>query len=180
MRALWFNHSNYKYLIMPGIISELIHGGIKGIGDAAKSVIDSINAPKEEKDRANLALQSEIDRHQEVLLNNASDIEKTYLADVQDARGSNAKVQDSVNASWLSKNVGYMIDIFITCLWGGLTAYLMLIMLNLVKNDNHVDYTAVTAVWGAVTGVFTQVLSFHRGSSRGSEEKQKTIDRLTK
>ncbi len=165
---------------MPGIISDLIHGGIKGIGDAAKSVIDSINAPKEEKDKANIALQTELDRHQEVLLNNASDIEKSYLADVEDARGSNVKIQDSANASWMSKNIAYLIDIFVTILWGGLTAYLMMIMLNLVKKDVNVDYTAVTAVWGAVTGVFTQVLSFHRGSSKGSEDKQRTIDRLTK
>jgi len=165
---------------MPGIIADLIHGGIKGIGDAAKSVIDSINAPKEEKDKANLALQQELDRHQEVLLNNASEIEKSYLADVEDARGSNVKIQDSANASWMSKNIAYLIDIFVTILWGGLTAYLMMIMLNLVKKDVNVDYTAVTAVWGAVTGVFTQVLSFHRGSSKGSEDKQRTIDRLTK
>jgi len=164
---------------MPGIISDLIHGGIKGIGDAAKSVIDSINAPKEEKDRANLALQQELDRHQEVLLNNASDIEKSYLQDVSDSRNANVKIQDSANASWMSKNIAYLIDLFVTILWGGLTAYLMMIMLNLVRKDVNVDYTAVTAVWGAVTGVFTQVLSFHRGSSRGSEDKQKLIDKLS-
>lgn len=163
---------------MPGLIENLIHGGIKGIGDAAKSVIDSINAPKEEKDRANIALQTELDRHQEVLLSNATDIEKTYLADVTDARDANVKVQDSANASFLSKNVAYMMDIFITLLWGILTAYLMLVMLNLVRKDVNANYTAVTAVWGALTGVFTQVLSFHRGSSRGSEDKNKTIDKM--
>lgn len=161
------------------LIADLIHGGIKGIGDAAKSVIDSINAPKEEKDKANIALQSELDRHQEVLLNQSNELEKAYLESVKSAQDMNSKIQDSTNASWMSKNIAYLIDIFVTVLWGSLTAYLMMIMLNLVKKDVNVDYTAVTAVWGAVTGVFTQVLSFHRGSSKGSEEKQRLIDRMT-
>ena len=35
-----------------GIIDKLIGGGIKGIADGAKQVIDAINAPKEERERA--------------------------------------------------------------------------------------------------------------------------------
>ncbi len=161
------------------IITDLIGGGIKGIGEAAKGVIDSINAPKEEKVKAEAAFKELMVKHEENMIAQANDLEKAYLQDVQDSRGANAKIQDSANSSWMAKNIAYLIDIFVTIIWGGLTAYLIIIMLNLVKKDATVDYTAVTAVWGAVTGVFTQILSFHRGSSQGSQDKQKLLDKMT-
>ena len=161
------------------ILEKLLGGGIKALGDTAANVINAINAPKEEKDRALAAIQAETDRHIEAVMAQSNDIEKAYLASIASAQDMNKSIQDSDKASWMAKNIAYLIDVFVTCLWGGLTAYLMLIMLNLVKSDNHTDYTAVTAVWGAVTGVFTQVLSFHRGSSQGSADKQKLIDKMT-
>lgn len=162
-----------------GLIKELIGGGIKGIGDAVSGVINSINAPKEERERVAQAIQAEINRHAEVLLNASTDLEKSYLQDVQDSRGANAKIQESANASWMAKNIAYLIDILVTVAWTALTSYLIVVMLNLAPKQVGVDYTAVTAVWGAVTGVFTQVLSFHRGSSRGSEKKQELIDKMS-
>lgn len=161
------------------ILEKLLGGGIKGIADGAKGIIDSINAPKEEKIKAELALQELAIKHQEVMVQQANELEKAYLESIKSAQEMNSKIQESDKASWMAKNIAYLIDIFVTILWGGLTAYLMLIMLHLVNKDSHVDYTAVTAVWGAVTGVFTQVLSFHRGSSQGSQDKQKMIDKMT-
>lgn len=159
-------------------IKTLIAGGIKGIGEAAKGVIDSINAPKEEKIKAASALEQALLVHEEAMVTQANELQKAFLADIDSARKSNEKIQDSANASFLSKNVAYMIDLFVTALWGGLTGYLMAVMLHLAPKQAGVDYTAVTAVWGAVTGVFTQVLSFHRGSSQGSADKQKTLDKM--
>jgi hypothetical protein len=161
-----------------GLFDKILGGGLKSLADGAVDVIRSINAPKEEKIKAEQAIEELRVKHEEFVLSQANEKEKAILADIQDARGANAKVQDSANASWMAKNVAYVIDIFVTSVWGGLTSYLIVVMLNLVKKDANVDYTAVTAVWGAVTGVFTQVLSFHRGSSRGSEEKQKTLDKM--
>lgn len=161
-----------------GVISDLINGGIKGIGEGVASVIGAINAPKEEKEKAAMAIQAEINRHTEAVLAQAADLDKAYLASIASAQDMNVKIQSAEKASWMSKNVAYLIDIFVTLLWGSLTAYLMAIMLHFIERDSNADYTAVTAVWGAVTGVFTQVLSFHRGSSQGSTDKQKMIDRL--
>ena len=55
---------------------------------------------------------------------------------------------------------------------------LMAVMLNLAPKQVGVDYTAVTAVWGAVTAVFTQVLQFHRGSSQGSKDNRALLDKV--
>lgn len=150
---------------------------MKGIGDAAASVIDSINAPKEAREEAKLNWQKEFNRHMEAINANASDIEKAYLADVQGARDANAKIQGD-KPSWLARNLAYLVDAFVTILWGGLTCYLMAVMLNLAPKQMGVDYTAVTAVWGAVSATFTTILNFHRGTSRGSEDKQKMLDKM--
>lgn len=162
------------------LIKDLLAGGLKGLGDAAKSVIDSINAPKEEKEKARVALELELNRHAEALIAQANDLEKSYLADVQNARETNVKIQESDKASWLAKNVGYVMDVFVMLLWGSLTTYLMVVMLHLVPKQAGVDYTAVTAVWGAVSATFATILNWHRGSSQGSADKQKMIDKLVK
>ena len=63
-------------------------------------------------------------------------------------------------------------------LWGSLTAYLIVVMLKIVQKEQGVDYTAVTAIWGAVTAIATQIVSFHRGSSKGSEDKAKQLEMM--
>lgn len=160
-----------------GLIDKLIGGGIKGLADSAAGIIDSINAPKEAREEAKLKLEQEVNRHQEALSSQAVEIEKAYLADVQNARDSNAKIQGD-KPSWMAKNLAYLIDAFVTILWGALTTYLMAVMLHLAPKTVGVDYTAVTAVWGAVSATFATILNFHRGTSRGSEDKQKTLDKM--
>lgn len=99
-----------------------------------------------------------------------------YLNDISDARESNTKIQETSNASWLSKNVAYFIDIFVILLWGTLTCYLLFIMLQIIKKEDGVDYTGVTAIWGGVTAIATTIINFHRGSSKSSEDKSKQIN----
>jgi len=161
------------------ILEKLIGGGIKGIAEGATSVINAINAPKEEKDKALQAIQEELNRHQEAMMIEADSVEKAYLVDVADSREANAKIQESDKASWLAKNVAYLIDVFIIALWGGLTAYVLASMLHLIAKEAGVDYTGVTAIWGGVTALATQIIGFHRGSSQGSVEKSKLIDKMS-
>ena len=161
------------------ILEKLIGGGVKSIADGVSSVIDSINAPKEEKEKAMQAIQAELNRHQEAMLVEADSVEKAYLVDVADSRQANARIQESEKASWMAKNTAYMIDLFIIALWGALTAYVLASMLHLVEKVVGVDYTGVTAIWGGVTALATQIIGFHRGSSQGSADKQKLIDKMT-
>jgi hypothetical protein len=161
------------------IFKGLIEGGLKGLGDTAKGIIQQVGENKLGVAEAALAIEKEANRASETITAQANDLEKAYLADVSNARETNAKIQGD-KPSWLAKNLAYIIDLFVAMLWGGLTCYLMVIMLNLAPKQMGVDYTAVTAVWGGVTGLFTTVLNFHRGSSQGSADKQKLIDKMQK
>jgi hypothetical protein len=162
---------------IPGLIKGLIEGGLKGLGDTAKGIIQQVGENKLGVAEAALAIEKEANRASEAITEQANDLEKSYLADIQNARETNAKIQGD-SPSWLAKNVAYMIDIFIVLIWGALTAYVLASMLHLVAKVQGVDYTGVTAIWGGVTALATQIIGFHRGSSQGSADKQKLLDKM--
>lgn len=160
---------------------------LAGIGEAANGIVkglmnglDSLFTSKEEKLAAQEKLQAiavdmqkEVQGHLERMTTLAIDETKAYLADTQDARAANAKIQESEKASWLSKNVAYMIDLFLTALWGTVTIILFLKIFKIAAAE--VDMISLMALHGTVTAVFMTVLNFHRGTSKGSEDKGKQL-----
>jgi len=161
------------------LIKDLLGKILTGSGgDLIKSVtgvIDEVNLSKEEKAAIQQRITDEINRHNEAVLIAANEQEKAYLADVQNARDANYRIQDSDSASWLAKNIAYLIDCFVLLLWGFLTVYLMLTMLRIIPKQVGVDYTAVTAIWGAVGTYAGTIINFHRGSSIGSKKANDTL-----
>lgn len=163
---------------------------LAGIGEAATGLVkgiiggkglDGLFTSKEEKlAKANelKALENEMAKAvEEKLLEYAKlnfEEAKAYLADTQDARMNNVKIQESDKASWLAKNVAYIIDLFLTLLWGVVTIILFLKIFKIAAAD--VDMVSLMALHGTCTAVFMTVLNFHRGTSRGSEEKQKHLN----
>jgi hypothetical protein len=83
------------------------------------------------------------------------------------------EVQQAPNASWLARNVGYVLDLLVAIVWGSCTVYLLLRALKLVGDG--ADLTGVLAIYSTVTATFMTSLTFHRGSSRGSEIKDATL-----
>lgn len=90
---------------------------------------------------------------------------KAYLADVANAREMNANIQQSANASWLAKNVGYLIDIVIVVSTIGLV--LLLYFKPIPGGNREIAY----AVLGVLLTGLSTVLNFYRGSSKGSFDK---------
>lgn len=90
--------------------------------------------------------------------------------DIANARDHDLKIQNSEFGSWMSKNVGYILDLFFCGIWGALTIYIVFSFMNLISSEG-VDMTSILAIWGGVTGLATTVLQFHRGSSQGSKTK---------
>jgi len=160
---------------LPGILGKLIGSKVVDAAETVANIADKFIQTKEEKDAFALELlkaKADIELKASTL---EKDIDEMYLKDIQDARGVNARIQESDKASWLAKNIGYCIDIFIVGIWGFLTVYLLSVMLSLVKKDTAVDYTAVTAVWGGVGAYASTIINFHRGTSKGSEDKSKEL-----
>lgn len=155
----------------------------KILGGAAGELVDKVGATVDrfvttEAERAALKaeLENELHRHHEALLEQARQAEAAQLLDVQQARATNAQIQTS--GSWLARNVGYLLDLGLFLVWGTCTIYLVLRALKLVNVGSTVDLTGVLAIYSTITAAFMTSLTFHRGSSRGSEVKDAALRQL--
>lgn len=163
---------------LQGLFKEGAKGAVTGVLDGAASIIGRFKADPTKVVEAESALE-QLRVNSELRLQELDvQIEEAYLKDTQSAREQNMAIQNSDKASWLSKNVAYMIDIFLTILWGAVTTILFLKIFKITAND--VDMVSLMALHGTATAVFMTVLNFHRGTSRGSEDKQKHINEMMK
>jgi len=138
---------------------------IKDIGDTVDRFVDT----KGEKAERDIKIQELVDKHSEFIVSQANEIEKAYIADTENARNSNVKIQESINASWLAKNVGYLLDLIFTI---SFLIMLVVIIYKQVPTDNkELFYTG----FGALASYVGTILGFHRGSSKSSEDKSKFI-----
>lgn len=144
------------------IIDDLMTGGVgsivKGVTDLASDLITT--------DKERLAAELEQDK---VTL----DREKAYLADTDSARKHDSSVQESEHASYLSKNVGYWLDLFIVTATFAM-AYLILFR-EIPGTNKEIFYTS----FGSLITLCMTVVNFHRGSSMRSQGKDATIAALS-
>lgn len=93
-------------------------------------------------------------------------------ANTDSARDMNAKVQESVNASWLAKNTAYALDI------GIVSATIFLAWFAFIKGVPESNKELVYMALGSLITMCGTILNFHRGSSQGSKDKGLDIQRL--
>lgn len=103
---------------------------------------------------------------------------KDYLTDVQNSRETNVKIQESDRASWMAKNTGYLMDCFIAIIWACLTFYIAAKYLNIIKVSAVVNFDGIWGLYASVCTFMGTTLNWHRGSSKGSDEKQKTMNKM--
>lgn len=162
---------------IPTFLKGLFSGKGKEIASTVVDGLDNLFTSKEEKLQKQLEIEKMVNDHIEKMESLAIEETKAFLADTANARDNNTKIQESDKASWMSKNIAYCIDAFITLLWGVLTIYLIASALKIIKT-NQVDLTGIYGLYAAVTGVTMTIINFHRGSSVGSERKQKQMEKM--
>ena len=90
---------------------------------------------------------------------------KIDAANTADARKMNSEIQNSATASWLAKNIAYVIDVAIIA--GALTMTFVVFIVGVPEQNKSMAFTALGSLW-TLTGT---VVNFHRGSSAGSKAK---------
>ena len=151
------------------VIKDLFSGGLKGLGETAKGIIGQVAENKMTVAEAAAVMDKEVNRHEE-------EITRMHMEDVKSARESNAAIQDSDKASWMAKNIAYIIDLFIAFIWGVFTLYLAAIAAKLL--ETKADMTGLLSIYSTITAVFMITVNFHRGTSQGSSDKQKMLDKM--
>lgn len=99
---------------------------------------------------------------------------ESLLADVQDARDKDLRRLESLRTPPLGRYVGYVLDLLVGGVWAACTIYLLLRALKLV-DAGGADLTGVLALYSTVTATFMTCLTFHRGSSAGSQAKDAAL-----
>lgn len=82
--------------------------------------------------------------------------------------------------SWLAKNMAYLVAWYVLLLYGAVTLALVGTCIKAMIEEKVLgDLTVLMSIWGAVSGVGSIPINYYLGSSQGSNEKQKTLDKMT-
>lgn len=140
--------------VLTGGVGTLVETVVKGAGELITT------------DKERLAAENE---------NRRLGVEETkvYLADTANARETNARIQESANAGFLAKNVGYWIDLAIVASTIGMV-YLILFR-EVPTANKELFFTA----FGSLITLCMTVVNFHRSSTARSQKKDDTIQHLS-
>ena len=94
------------------------------------------------------------------------------IQNTSNARENNTKVQESDTASWLAKNTPFILDFLAVFAVFILGCGLLFIE---IPVDN---IQIVNIMFGTLLGIMGTVYNYHRGSSKGSNEKQELINQF--
>ena len=156
------------------IIGKVIGGSSASIIDSVSNVVDNFTISKEEKAAINQAIANEVNRHLEAMADKANKELELNLADTQNARDNNSKIQESEKASWVAKNFPYFIGgVMVVDFFVGL----ILIMQQIVPEANkELFYTG----FGLLGGFVSTVMNYYFGSSSGSKASNEALRHIVK
>jgi len=161
---------------MSNFLSNLFSAGASNFVGAVGDAIDKNVTSAEEKKELENELAKASWQYQIEMASLSVEEKKALLADTASAREQQSRVQESEHASWLAKNVHPFLAIFIV----GLTffMYFWIIRGDMNKIAEAGVKDIVIYILGALTTISTQVASYFFGSSQGSRDKQKSLDRI--
>jgi hypothetical protein len=158
-----------------GFIQNLFSGGASQLVNSVGNVLDKVITTKGEKMQLDLELKK-ADHQFEIDMQNLSlEDKKAILGDIDSARKMNAAVQESPNATKLSKNVSPILALGGTLLCFALFGWLMFGDWN---SEEESKKEVVLYVLGVLSGILSQVFSYYFGSSLGSAAKSDHIQTM--
>jgi len=153
--------------VAPGL-ATLVTGPVAGM--AIKAIADKLGVPADE-----MSITEAIKADPEAALKlreiDVRELE-AHNANTDSARKMNASIQESSNASWLAKNVAYVLDSVIV------GATLLLTYLLFFKGVPEANKELAYSAFGSLITLCGTVVNFHRGSSQGSKDKAAEIQAL--
>lgn len=160
--------------IIAGIISSLLSAGLPKL---AQIVVDKGVSYVEDKIGVKLEPDMSAEKIAELklaIMEHDEFLEDQSNRNMASARDMNARIQEADAGSTLSKNAAYLLDFVIV---GAAVIVSWLAFFQGVPPENkELVYMALGSLW-TLTGT---IINFHRGSSRNSQLKDTTIERLIK
>jgi len=141
--------------------------------DSVGSTIDKFVTTTKEKEELKIELQKEINRHFETENQINLDVLKQYINDTDSARNRDVSANNSLNSSWLSRNIAPLLAILWTI---AAISIILLSFLGFINSDKGIESQIITGVFGIVM----LILGYYFGSSFSSQKKNDTLYNLTK
>lgn len=160
--------------LIAGIVSSLLANNLPKL---AQAVVDKGLDYVEEKTGVKLEPDMSAEKIAELKLaamKHEEFVEEQHNKNTADARSMNARIQEAVSGSTLAKNAAYFLDFTIV---GAAVIVSWLAFFQGVPAENkELVYMALGSLW-TLTGT---IINFHRGSSRNSQLKDSTIEKLSR
>ena len=154
-------------------LANIFNKGGGGIIDAIGNVADKFITTPSERQEFNLKVQMEVNKHIELMEEHANKSVELYLKDVADARAMQMAALTQTDT--FSKRFIYFFALGIVIM---AFSFDFILCFQQIPTKNE---TIINVVVGTINGTaLVSVVSFFFGSSRGSEDKNKTISDLSK
>lgn len=153
-------------------LGKIFSSGASDLIDSVGKVLDNVITTKAEKEQANLELQKVINEHEEKMAALTQAEVEAYLKDTQSARDANVRIQESDKASWLAKNVSYILSLIITLGFFGLLSYMLKYEVPSANKD------VMNILLGSLGTAWITVVGFFFGSSIGSKEANASLKKV--
>lgn len=156
---------------MPNIFQKIFSGGAGEIVDKVANAVDRFVQTKEEKDAVNLEIRKVVSEELKAMEQEHTKQLEIFQKEMDSARNREIQVATSEKAPLINKIVTPLIAMGVILL-----TFILFYVLMFKEVGNEKDI--IIYVLGVLSAICTQVISYYFGSSQGSAQKQKQLDKL--
>ncbi len=156
---------------MPNIFQKIFSGGAGEIVDKVAGAVDRFVQTKEEKDAVNLEIRKVVSEELKAMEQEHTKQLEIFQKEMDSARNREIQVATSDKAPLINKIVTPLIAMGVILL-----TFILFYVLMFKEVGNEKDI--IIYVLGVLSAICTQVISYYFGSSQGSAQKQKQLDKL--
>lgn len=158
---------------MPNIFQKIFSGGAGELVDKVAGAVDRFVQTKEEKEQLNLELRKVVsDELKAMEVEHTKQLE-IYQKEMDSARNREIQIAISDKAPLINKIITPILALSVVTL-----TFVLFYILMFKEVGNEKDI--IIYVLGVLSAVCTQVISYFFGSSQGSAQKQKQLDKFIK
>lgn len=156
---------------MPNIFQKIFSGGAGEIVDKVAGAVDRFVQTKEEKDAVNLEIRKVVSEELKAMEQEHTKQLEVYQKEMDSARNREIQIATAEKAPLINKIVTPLIAMGVILL-----TFILFYVLMFKQVGNEKDI--IIYVLGVLSAISTQIISYYFGSSQGSAQKQKQLDKL--
>jgi hypothetical protein len=156
---------------MPNIFQKIFSGGAGEIVDKVAGAVDRFVQTKEEKDAVNLEIRKVVSEELKAMEQEHTKQLEVYQKEMDSARNREIQIATADKAPLINKIVTPLLALGVILL-----TFILFYVLMFKQVGNEKDI--IIYVLGVLSAISTQIVSYYFGSSQGSAQKQKQIDKL--